>query len=268
MIFRFKCWIYKIFGQAFYLQLLHRGFFLAYDLGLLKKNYIYKYHYFVKNLIKQGDTVVDIGANLGYYTGIFSRLVGNKGKVVAVEPIVPFFEVVRYFYGSKGNVMLNNVALGNNQEEKIMMEVPMQNGLPRTGLAHIKSNPSTLDNPSFSKIGDNLPFEVKMAMGSKLLGSLEKIDYIKCDIEGYESVVIPEIEEIFLKFRPILQIETSGEAKSTVDAVMEKARYVPYSLYQGKLVKALKTGTEFGDILFVPSEKELGWVQALRDQGF
>lgn len=40
----------------------------------------------VKQLIRPGYTVLDIGANIGYYTLIFSKLVGEQGHVIAFEP--------------------------------------------------------------------------------------------------------------------------------------------------------------------------------------
>ena len=54
-------------------------------------------------VIKEGDVVLDIGANIGYYVLIESQLVGEKGKVYAVEPVRSNFELL------EKNVQLNNL---------------------------------------------------------------------------------------------------------------------------------------------------------------
>ena len=41
---------------------------------------------FLRNIIKEGMNVVDIGANIGYFSLLFSKWVGDKGKVYSIEP--------------------------------------------------------------------------------------------------------------------------------------------------------------------------------------
>ena len=48
----------------------------------------------LKQIIKNGDIVVDLGANIGYYTLILARLVGKSGHVYAFEPDPSNFEIL------------------------------------------------------------------------------------------------------------------------------------------------------------------------------
>jgi FkbM family methyltransferase len=65
--------------------------------------------------VKPGDIFVDAGANVGYYTIIGSRLVGDKGKVYAFEPDPKSFEMLRRNVRLNGltNVVLEQKALSN-----------------------------------------------------------------------------------------------------------------------------------------------------------
>ena len=60
-----------------------------------------------RSKVKPGMTIIDIGANLGYYTAIASRLTGDKGLVIAFEPEPNFFKLLSRNI-SRNN--LNNVA--------------------------------------------------------------------------------------------------------------------------------------------------------------
>ena len=87
--------LYKSLSLENYLRILQKGYFLAYHLGLLKLSSKYTYHYFIKKLINKGDTIIDIGANLGYYSILFAQWTGRAGKVYAVEPVKIFNKILR-----------------------------------------------------------------------------------------------------------------------------------------------------------------------------
>ena len=102
----FKWIIYKIFDEKIYLKIINRLFFISYYSGFLKVVKIYKIHYFVKKLIQEGDSVIDLGANLGFYSVIFSKLTGIKGKVYSIEPIEIFRTIL-----SRNTRELSNVEI-------------------------------------------------------------------------------------------------------------------------------------------------------------
>lgn len=69
----------------------------------------------VKTEIRKGDIVLDIGANIGYYTLIFANLVGPEGKVFAFEPDPGNFALLEKNVEANGyhNVILVNKAVSN-----------------------------------------------------------------------------------------------------------------------------------------------------------
>jgi FkbM family methyltransferase len=242
MIKSFKKWLFVALGQDKYLQLLGLFFPSAYQLGLLRNDPVYDFHYYVRKLIKPGFTVIDIGANMGYYTRIFARLVGKTGKVIAIEPVAPFFRVMKKVADKYPQCTAYNYALGT-EEKKISLNIPNQHGYLRTGLASIVTQAKPVANV--------FRFEAQMVKASSLLESLDRIDYIKCDIEGYETVVIPELRGLIEKHKPMLQIETSGPQRQEILRFMQSLGYQRFSLHNKKLVKDLPLEQHFGDFLFV-----------------
>lgn len=245
MIVWIKKILFKLLPQKTYLKTLHRGFYFLYSLGLLKRDYRFKYHYLVKRLIKPDFTVVDIGANLGYFSKTFARLT-PKGKVLSIEPVKPFYEVLSFFMRKFPNAEVVNYALGT-ENGTITMVLPESNGMIRTGLPHVAESE---DEKKLHKIN-----EVPLVKGSELLSKLDSIDYIKCDIEGYEPVVFNEIKEIVKKHLPMIQIEIGPENEAQMFDYFKELGYQQYGVADFKIVKENGKQKEQGDFLFVHSSK-------------
>lgn len=237
--------LYKILSEKQYLRVLHRMFYLLYDLGVLKNDKRFKYHYAVKKLIKPDFVVLDIGANLGYFSKNFARL-ASKGKVISIEPVPQFFDVLDHFMKKFSNSRRFNVAFGN-EKGTITMVLPKSNGMIRTGLPHIA------ESEEEKKQHDTR--DVAIVKGSELLSDLDRLDYIKCDIEGYELNVFNEIKPVLEKHQPFVQIEIAEKNLTEMLALFKSLGYTQFGIVDFKFKEEQGQQAEEGDFFFVPQGK-------------
>ncbi len=189
--------------------------------------------------------MIDIGGNLGYFTKIFSRLVGKTGRVYTVEPIELYRQVLEKNISSLQNVTILPYALGES-DGTILMGNPSSDK-HRHGLMRVLKK----DETQFIAAAEK--YEVSMKHPLHLFESLGKIDYIKCDIEGYEIPVIPLMEPLIAKQLPLMQIETEGENKFLILEMMWKLGYKSFYAEKQKLIPVLTPDqTVIGDLMFIP----------------
>ena len=188
----------SVLGEKNYLSLVSRVYQRLYSAGMLGK--AYKDVYFLKKIIRPGDYCVDIGAHLGYFTIPLSRLTGEKGKVFAVEPISAFHRVLqRLIERSKArNVTLYQLALGGTGDY-VEMGIPRVGDGPRFAFARIKESNEHLEFARSEK--------VKNETGDRLFLDLPRLDYIKCDVEGFEHQVFASMLRTLEVHRPMLLCE-------------------------------------------------------------
>lgn len=220
-------------------------------MGLLKSNPKYEYHYFARNLVSPGDTVVDLGANLGYYSNLFQEWVGEHGKLFSVEPVIPFNEILQWRLKDKKQVTILPYALGT-EEKEITLVIPKNLGYLSTGL------PNVYDPASHGSLDEyGFKFEATMKRGSELFRDLPRLDFVKCDIEGYEEYVFPEMRPVFEKHKPMIQVETWGPHKKVVEDFLSSLGYTQYHLEQGKLKpSAAGHGDATVDFIFVHPQNQ------------
>lgn len=158
-------------------------------------------------LIKPGDVVFDVGANIGYYSLLFARLAGRGGQLHAFEPVPDNFaslsSVLRPWTGLD-QVHLNNVAVAVRSGDVTILVPegdpaqaslrPQSSGSWRSGakarVVHCEC--TTLDSYCLSK-------------------QLERIDLIKCDVEGGEFEVLRGGETVLRRYAPLLHLELSRQ---------------------------------------------------------
>ena len=133
----------------------------------------------VKNEIRPGDVVIDVGANIGYYTLIFAKLVGNMGKVIAFEPEPKNFEIL------KKNISINkltNVIL----EQKIVSNTNKKTKLflANSGIVGHHTNP-TKNSTNFIEV-DSITLDDYLVKNNMS----KKINFLKIDVEGAEIKVL------------------------------------------------------------------------------
>lgn len=237
-----------------YLTVIQKSYLAAFRLGVLKNNPSYKWHYFVQRLLQDGDVVVDIGSNLGYFTTQFAEKAKPGGHLYCVEPVEPFQKQLKKLIAGKPYVTLLPYALGEESGKKVTLGIPAQ----FQKLGYLRHGTTTLLH------GGNRPdgkyaFEATMKRGSELFAALPKLDYIKCDIEGYETVVFPEMRAVIEKCQPLVQLETWGEQLMTMYNFFKTLGFAAFYLEKEKLHPLEnKPQARWGesDILFIPPAKK------------
>jgi FkbM family methyltransferase len=232
--------LYRLLSLEGYLRVVSRLFFFTRALGIGRRGRALEYNYHLPHLVKRGDTVIDIGANLGYYTRPIADIIGAEGRVYAVEPVPVIFDVLKRNTAGRGNVTLLNYALGS-EERTIEMA---NDSVAAAG--YFGTGRNFVSDGELS--GEAIRFTAQMVQGSKLFAEIGKIDFIKCDIEGYERVVIPEMRAIIEQHHPTVLIETDGDTRGEIIAMFAEMGYRAYMLEAGREVALDKESDK--DIIF------------------
>ena len=149
--------------------------------------------------IKKGQTVIDAGAQIGYYTVLFGKLVGPKGKVYAFEPDSRNFEILAK------NIRVNK--LKNVKAAKVALA-------DFVGTRQFFTNPMNRGASSFSspKVGGVLVSDVKVTTLDEFFrqtSANRKIDFLKIDVEGAEHLVLRGATSILEQPKLLMLLELS-----------------------------------------------------------
>lgn len=147
---------------------------------------------FIKKNLKEGDTFIDVGANVGYLSAIGANLVGETGEVHAFEPIPLYFEALKrlVLHNPKYHIVVNQCALGeNNGQAKIDFAKP-----PYIGGSSMASGvlPNNIPRDTIEVPVMRLDDYIEQKRIKK-----DKISLIKIDVEGFEFSVLKGLQKYF-----------------------------------------------------------------------
>jgi len=148
--------------------------------------------------LKKDMTCLDIGSNIGYYTFMESKAVGNNGLVIAIEPSPKNFQQMKKSLELEktSNVDTNNFAVGEqNGECNFLIH-------KRSNLCKIIPNEAPLP-----KFGNVVKIPLKKIDSFIEEKKLNRLDFIRMDIEGYEINLFEGLWSTLKFFKPMIQME-------------------------------------------------------------
>ena len=133
------------------------------------------------SFIKTGSLVLDIGANVGVYTKIFSNAVGPKGKVIAIEPDPINIKILTSkFQNSESNVSIVKAAASDKNEKLFLI----QNNFSPAG-RYISNSGLPIQGVTVDELTSNIKIPLSL---------------IKIDVEGTEGNVIYGAKKVIKKY--------------------------------------------------------------------
>lgn len=188
-----------------------RGRWHGYDMDLHLANWSERHTFFLGRFydletqllllssLKQGDTFIDVGANIGMMTLLASHLVGPDGNVISFEPNPVAAARLQETLQLNGirNVALHQAALGNEKSHSRLKVVTSHSGM------------GTLTNvPVELQDQISAEYDVNILRGTDVLPELpDRPVTIKLDVEGFELNALRGLEPLLAERKPLVMTE-------------------------------------------------------------
>jgi FkbM family methyltransferase len=156
---------------------------------LFDKGFEYKTLEHLTSIVKKGDIVFDIGANIGVYTVLLSQLVGSEGKVYAFEPdpITASFLIKNLELNGCSNVQVSQIAL-SDENNLVSLKKPVGGG---DAYNYISTNLDQVSKENLIKC---------MKIDDFILeNNIDVVNFIKIDVEGAELLTFKGAEKLLNK---------------------------------------------------------------------
>ncbi|MFL6232579.1 MAG: FkbM family methyltransferase [Thermoanaerobaculia bacterium] len=179
---------------------------------------------FLHEQVELGTVVLDVGANLGFYTLLLAGRVGPAGRVHAFEPDPLSFGILKRRAAGRSNVEINQTAVGDH-----------------AGIIILYTNRSNrADNRVHASLGDETAEAVEVPLTTLddycAARKIERIDAVKMDIQGAEVSALAGFRKTLARVKPRwMLIEFSpehlrgaGSSPEAFWAILEELGFEPW----------------------------------------
>jgi FkbM family methyltransferase len=198
----------------------------------------------MRRRLQAGETMIDVGANIGYFTVAAALAVGPEGRVVAFEPAAATRHLLEENVRLNGlaNVTVRDEALAATQSEAALYLGPQQD----TGLASLRPLPG-----SSRAIVRQAPFD-------DLWPAAHRVALVKIDVEGAELAVLRGMAGLLERDHPDVIVEVTDrflrELGASAPALFEFLTARGYRAFQIRAGASLHRIGSLGDLATCPPQ--------------
>lgn len=179
-----------------------------------------------RRVLRPGDTVVEVGAHIGYIAMFFSHLVGPRGRVITFEPGENNLPYVRANVAPLGNVRLVEKAVGD-RAATMKLNIENLTGQNNSLLDHFEGLTANQRAAAVATEVRAVDVEV-ITLDSYCAAENVRPALVKIDVEGFEHEVLLGAKEVLATHRPIVMVEVQRHA----EAIFDLLRGLGYDLYR------------------------------------
>ena len=145
---------------------------------------------FFREHVEPGIVILDVGANVGFYTLLFADRVGPTGRVHAFEPDPLSFGILRRRAARRANIEINQTAVGD-----------------RTGTITLFTNRSNrADNRVHASLGSETAEAIEVPLTTLddycAARGIDRLDAVKMDVQGAEVAALAGFRQSLARLKP------------------------------------------------------------------
>ena len=191
-----------------------------------------------RSYLKPEMRVLDIGANMGFFSLLSAAIVGEKGKVFAVEPNIANVKLIQASARKNNFENIEILAVAASDKPRLMF----YNSSFSNGTTSIMSG--SIDRIFGSSVVPSFPLD----------GIIDsKIDFLKIDVEGAEFLAMKGAENLLKKYRPTIISEFTPNAMPSMSGIDGEG----YLKFLGALGYKKSVINPDGDMIFCSSDEEI-----------